>query len=100
MIRVTESSKTSKTLGPRKGRGGILDDLSYYMTVMCMAMCSPDRRGLCGRDVKMQTNSLKGQTQDSISVARDDHSGISKQEHVHRHRKYRLINAYLVASFR
>jgi len=100
IIRVTEISNTSKTSGPKKGRGGILDELSDYVTLTCMTMCSPDRRGLCGRDVKMQTDSLKVQAEDGFSVARDDHSGKSKQEPVHHHRKYRLINADLVASFR
>jgi hypothetical protein len=90
--------KLPKLRAPKKGRGGILDELNDYVTVMTMS--SPDRGGLCGRDVKMRTDSLKGQTEDGFSVARDDHWSKSKQEHIHHHRKYRLINADPVASFR
>lgn len=63
-------------------------------------MSSPDKVGLGGRDVKMQTDSLKGQAGDGFSVARDELPSKSKQERIHRHRKYRLINADLVASLR
>ena len=62
----------------KKWRGGIPDELSDYVTIMMMS--SSDGGGLCGQDVKMRTDSLKGQK----DAARDDHPGKSVQEH----RKY------------
>jgi len=69
--------KLPKLRVPKKGRGRIPDELSDYVTFMTMS--SPDRRGLCGRDVKMRTDSLKGQTEDGFSFARDDRSSKSNQ---------------------
>jgi len=66
----------------KKWRGGIPDELSDYVTIMMMS--SSDGRGLCGQDVKMRTDSLKGQKEDGFSAARDDHPSKSVQEH----RKY------------
>jgi hypothetical protein len=69
-----------------------------------MMMSSPDRGVLCGQDVEMRTDSLKGQKEDGFTVASDGHWSKSIQKHHHHHhhhhRKYRLINADLVASFR
>jgi len=98
MTLITESSKTSKSSSPKKGRGGILDELSDYVTAMTHVFSRLGR--LCSRDVKMRTDSLKGQTEDGFSVARDNHSRTSELQHTHHHRKYGLISVDLVASFR
>jgi hypothetical protein len=48
----------------------------------------------------MRTDSLKGQKEERFSIARNDQSSKSIQENIHHHRKYQLINADLVASWR